>query len=367
MQENYLLVDLDKILNNIKLIKEKSINSKICAVLKADGYGLGALEIAKYINDQIDYIAVAQFKEAKYLRDNGIDKPILILGYLPLDKYKECSSLNIDVGIYDLDYARKINESITGSINCHILLDTGHTRLGFRDFEIEKIKKLKKLEHLNFIGAFSHFATADEKDLTYTKIQYQKFTYIIEKIKDDFDLKLVHISNTAASMEYNFKSDLLRLGIGIYGIYPSDYIREISKIKLCQVFEFKAQISFIKDVRKGTSISYGRTYIAPKDIKVATVSIGYADGFKRSFSNIGEVLVNGKIAKVVGRVCMDQIMIDVSGIDCKIGDYITLYPDIYKEANKIHTIAYELMTSISNRVPRIYKANNKIIGDRNES
>ena len=112
MQENYLLVDLDKILNNIKLIKEKSINSKICAVLKADGYGLGALEIAKYINDQIDYIAVAQFKEAKYLRDNGIDKPILILGYLPLDKYKECSSLNIDVGIYDLDYARKISHII---------------------------------------------------------------------------------------------------------------------------------------------------------------------------------------------------------------------------------------------------------------
>ncbi len=343
MQENYLLVDLDKIYNNIKLIKEKSIGSKTCAVLKANGYGLGALEIAKYIDDQIDYIAVAQFKEAKYLRENGIEKPILILGYLPS------------------------NESLDNQINCHIILDTGHTRLGFRDFELDKIKELKKLEKLNFIGAFSHFATADEKDISYTKLQYQKFNYIIDKIKDEFDLKLVHIANTAASMEYDFKSDLLRLGIGIYGIYPSDYIKEVSKIKLSQAFEFKAQISFVKDVEKGTSISYGRTFVAPKDMKVATVSVGYADGFKRSFSNIGEVLVNGKITKVIGRVCMDQIMIDVSDIDCKIGDYITLYPDIYKEAKKINTIAYELMTSISNRVPRIYKINNKIVGDKNES
>lgn len=367
MQENYLLVDLDKIYNNIKLIKEKSKDSKTCAVLKANGYGLGALEIAKYIDDQIDYIAVAQFKEAKNLRENGIEKPILILGYLPLDKYKECNKLNIDVGIYDLDYAKKINKSLDSQINCHIILDTGHTRLGFRDFEIDRIKELKKLENLNFIGAFSHFATADEKDISYTKIQYQKFNYIIDKIKDDFDLKLVHIANTAASMEYNFKSDLLRLGIGIYGIYPSDYIKEVSEIKLSQAFEFKAQISFVKNVEKGTSISYGRTFVAPKDMKVATVAVGYADGFKRSFSNIGEVLVNGKLTKVIGRVCMDQIMIDVSDIDCKIGDYITLYPDIYKEAKKINTIAYELMTSISNRVPRIYKINNKIVGDENES
>lgn len=367
MEENYLLVDLDKILNNIKSIKEKSQNSKFCAVLKADAYGLGSLEVANYIKNYIDYIAVAQFKEAKYLRDKGIKTPILILGYLPIDKYNECGKLDIDVVIYDLGYAKEINSKLNSKINCHIGLDTGHTRIGFRDFEIEKIKKLKELENLNFIGAFSHFATADEKDLTYTNEQYKKFTYIIDKIKDDFDLNLVHIANSAASMEYDFKSDLLRVGISLYGIYPSDYIKEISKIKLEQSFEFKAQISFVKNVKKGTSISYGRSFTASKDMKVATVAIGYADGFKRAFSNIGEVLVNGKLARVVGRVCMDQMMIDVSDIDCKIGDYITIYPDIYKEANKINTIPYELMTSISKRVPRIYKCNSKFIGENNES
>lgn len=364
MEENYLLVDLEKILNNIKSIKKRAQKSKFCAVLKADAYGLGSLEVANYIKNYIDYIAVAQFKEAKYLRENGIKTPILILGYLPLDKYKECSKLGIDVVIYDLDYAKKINESLNEKINCHIGLDTGHTRIGFRDFEIEKIKKLKDLENLKFIGAFSHFATADEKDLTYTKEQYKKFTYIIDQIKDDFDLNLVHIANSAASMEYDFKSDLLRVGISLYGIYPSDYIKEVSKIKLEQAFEFKAQISFVKNVEKGTSISYGRTFVAEKEMKVATVAVGYADGFKRSFSNIGEVLVNGKLARVVGRVCMDQMMIDVSDIDCEIGDYVTLYPDIYKEAKKINTIPYELMTSISKRVPRIYKS--KLLGENDE-
>ena len=364
MEENYLLVDLDKILNNIKSIKKRAQKSKFCAVLKADAYGLGSLEVANHIKNYIDYIAVAQFKEAKYLRENGIKTPILILGYLPLDKYKECSKLGIDVVIYDLDYAKKINESLNEKINCHIGLDTGHTRIGFRDFEIEKIKKLKDLENLNFIGAFSHFATADEKDLTYTKEQYKKFTYIIDQIKDNFDLNLVHIANSAASMEYYFKSDLLRVGISLYGIYPSDYIKEVSKIKLEQAFEFKAQISFVKNVEKGTSISYGRTFVAEKEMRVATVAVGYADGFKRSFSNIGEVLVNGKLAMVVGRVCMDQMMIDISDIDCEIGDYVTLYPDIYKEAKKINTIPYELMTSISKRVPRIYKS--KILGEYDE-
>lgn len=366
MEESYLLVDLDKVVKNINLIKKRNENSKFCAVLKANAYGLGSLEIAQYIKNHIDYIAVAKFKEAKYLRDNGIKTPILILGYLPIDKYRECENLNIDVVIYDLDYAKKINNCIKSSINCHLALDTGHTRIGFRDYEIKEIKELKKLDKLNFIGCFSHFSTADEKDTSYSEKQYKKFTYIINEIKDDFDFKLIHINNSASSLVYNFNSDLSRVGISLYGIYPSEYIKESSDINLYQTFDFKAQISFVKEVKKGTSISYGRTYIAKKDMKVATIVVGYADGFKRAFSNIGEVLVNGKLAKVVGRVCMDQTMIDVSGIDCRIGDYVKIYPDIYKEARKIDTIPYELMTSISNRVPRIYKSQFKLIGDNNE-
>lgn len=355
MSETYLEVYIENIKYNLKNIRKIDQSSMFCAVLKADAYGLGAVNIAKSIEDDIEYIAVARLSEAIDLRKNNIKKPILILGYVPVEDIEKCLEYDIDISIYSLDLARSINEKIDKKINCHLVLDTGHGRIGFRDFEIDKILKLKDLENINIISAFTHFATADEKDHSYTKLQKEKFNSIIEKVKDDFDFKFVHIANDAGAIEHSITKDMVRSGISLYGIYPSDYMKDNKKIDLKKAFELYTSISFVKYVEKGTYISYGRTFKADRKMKIATVPIGYADGYQRSFSNCGVMLVNGKKARVVGRVCMDQLMLDVTEIDCKIGDKVVVYPDIYEEAGKIDTIVYELMTSVNKRVPRVYK------------
>lgn len=354
MSETYLQIDIDDLKFNLKNIKNINKHALFCAVLKADAYGLGAVKIAQEIEDSIDYIAVARLSEAIDLRENGIKTPILILGYVPIDEINKCKEYNIDISVYNLDLARKINRKISGKINAHLVLDTGHGRIGFRDFEIDDILKLNDLKNINIIAAFSHFSTADEEDKTYTEYQLENFYSIINQVKDTFNFKFVHIANDAGAIGHRITKDMVRSGISLYGIYPSDYMRERKDIELKQCFKLISTISLVKYVKKGSFISYGRTFRAEKDMKIATVPIGYADGYSRKFSNCGEMLVNGKKAKVVGRVCMDQLMLDVDNIDCNIGDEVVVYPDIYEEANKIGTIVYELMTSVNKRVPRIY-------------
>lgn len=360
MWETYLEVNLSNIKYNLKTMRSLDKDAMFCAVLKADAYGLGAVKIAKEIESDIDYIAVARLVEAIELRKNNINTPILILGYVDISRINTCVELDIDIPIYGLDYAKKVNGAVNGKINCHLALDTGHGRIGFRDFEIEEILQLKEYENLNIISAFTHFATADEEDSEYTDLQKKKFDYIIDKVKDTFKFKFIHIANDAGAIHHNITKDMIRSGISMYGIYPSDYLKSENEIKLEQSFELVSSIALVKEVEKGTYISYGRTFQADKKMKVATIALGYADGYDRLFSNKGEMKINGKVAKVIGRVCMDQLMLDVTGIDCSIGDKVIVYPDIYKEANKISTIVYELMTSVNKRVPRVYKVNNQI-------
>ena len=233
-------------------------------------------------------------------------------------------------------------------------IDTGHSRIGFRDFEIEKIRMLKEFENLHIIGTFTHFSTADEQDRSFTDYQYQIYKNLLAKISEDFDIKISHVSNTAASLDYDYLEDMVRVGIGIYGVYPSDYMHKNSDIDLEICFKFESVVSFVKTIEKNTPISYGRTFVSEKEMRIATIPIGYADGYHRSFSNVGEVKINGKMCRVVGRVCMDQMMVDVTGVDVRIGDRVLLYPDIYKEAKKIDTISYELMTSLAMRLERVY-------------
>ena len=361
MFESYVEIDIDKIIANIQNIRSINPESMYCAVLKANGYGLGAYKIAEQIEEHVDYFAVARLNEAISLREAGIKKPILILGAVYYKDVQKCIDYDIDIPLIDLEYAKEINNYIDGKINAHILLDTGMGRIGFRDFEEDQIKELKNLENINVISAFTHFSTADEADISYTEMQNDKFVKIINDINDAFDLEFVHIANSAAAIKHNIKSDMMRVGISTYGIYPSDLLKEENDVELKQCFSFKSRVIFIKEVEAGTSISYGRTFISDKPMKIATISIGYADGYIRSFSNTGEVLINGNLCKVVGRVCMDQMMVDVTVVDVSVDDEVTIYPDIYKEAAKIETIAYELMTSINLRVPRIYKKSGKII------
>ena len=361
MNESYVEIDIDKIIENIQNIKRINPDSMYCAVLKANGYGLGAFKIAEQVEEYIDYIAVARLNEAISLRKAGIKKPILVLGAIYFKDVSKCIKYDIDIPIIDLEYAKKINDSIDEKVNVHLALDTGMGRIGFRDYEEDKIRELKNLENINVISAFTHFSTADEADTSYTEMQNDKFIKIINDINNAFNLEFVHIANSAAAIKHNINRDMIRVGISTYGIYPSDLLKEENNVELMQCFSFKSRVIFIKEVEAGTSISYGRTFIADKPMKIATLSIGYADGYIRAFSNIGEVLINGKLCKVVGRVCMDQMMVDVTGVDVNIDDEVIIYPDIYKEAAKIDTIPYELMTSINLRVPRIYKKSGKII------
>lgn len=361
MITNYVEVDIDKIINNIERIKKFNNNTPICAVVKGNAYGLGAVPISRHIEDRVSYFAVARFSEARALRVYGIKKPILILGYVNVDEAILCSRLDIDICIYDLEHSFKIDEALESNLNGHLAIDTGHTRIGFRPYETEEILKLKSLKNINIRGAFTHFSTADEEDKTFSKKQSKLFEETMDKIKDEFDIENIHIANSAASLGLKVKSDMIRLGISMYGIYPSNYLKKTSEIILDKSFKFKTNISLVKDVKEGTPVSYGRTYITPKDMKIATIPIGYADGYMRSFSNIGEVLINEKPARICGRICMDQMMVDVDNIDCSIEDEVEIYHDIYKEAEKIDTIPYELMTSINIRVPRVYKKDGVII------
>lgn len=359
--ETYLTINLDAIKENVIKIKELNKNSMFCAVVKANGYGLGSVEIAQYIENEVDYFAVAKVSEALILRKNGIEKPILILGYVSYKDVDLCIKYHIDIPIYDLEYAKKINLNIKNKIDVHIALDTGHSRLGFRDYEVDKIRELKNLKNINVISAFSHYASADEEDETFMNLQAQRYDKIINQIKNDFNFKFLHLSNSAGAIKQKTVKDMVRVGIAIYGIYPSNYLRENSNVDLSQCFSLKSKVSFVKKIKKGTPISYGSTFISPSEMKVATVAIGYADGFFRAFSNIGELSIKGKNCRILGRVCMDQLMVDVSTLDVNIDDEVIIYPDIYKEAEKISTITYELMTSVSMRVPRVYIKNNSVV------
>lgn len=361
MIETYVEVDIDKIIENIKTIQSIDKDSMFCAVIKANAYGLGAVKIARQIEDYVDYFAVGRLDEALSLRKSGIKKAILLLGYVNFEEVDKCVKHDIDIPIYDLEYAEKINNYLDEKVKVHIALDTGHGRIGFRECEIDKIRELKKLENLDIISAFSHLSTADEKDISFTKLQEERFYKIIGQIKNDFDFKFIHLGNSAGAIKHRITRDMMRIGISLYGIYPSEEVKNEKILRLNQCFRFITHVSYVKKVDAGTPISYGRTFISEKPMQIATIPIGYADGYMRGFSNKGLVLIKDKLCKVLGTVCMDQLMVDVTGLNVSIDDEVIIYPDIYSEAKKIDTIAYELMTSIDMRVARIYKKNGKII------
>lgn len=363
--ESYLRVNLDYIDKNINNLKALNPDKLFCAVVKANAYGMGLVTVAKSIEDIVDYFAVARLDEALALRKNHIKKPIMLLGYTPYDSVDKCIKYDIDIPVYDLSYAKKINDSIDKKLNVHIAVDTGHGRLGFRENEIDNILEIKKFNNLNVIGIFSHYSTADEDDPSFTKIQNEKFEKILSEVKTNFDFKYIHIANSAGAIKYASKCNLVRVGLSIYGIYPSLTLKDNNILYLYQSFKFISRISFVKEIDEGTPISYGRTFISDRKMKVATIPIGYADGFSRAFSNKGEVLINDKLCKILGRVCMDQLMVDVTNLEVSIDDEVLIYPDIYKEAKKIDTISYELMTSVGLRVPRVYIKNGKIINKDN--
>ena len=368
---NRLIVDLDAIRYNIDQLKKISKAPMFYAVVKADAYGLGAVEIMKAIDDRVDGYCVSSIEEGIELRHAGTKKEILNLGYTPLSLVKKASDFNISIAIYDLDYSKKIDEILAPlgtKIIGHIKLDTGHGRLGFRksDKSLGQIVEISKLKSIRLEGVFSHLATADEKEEGFTKEQEEIFDYMLDHLKDrGLVFAKKHLANDAGFIKHKISYDLVRSGICIYGLYPSELLKEEGEISLKEAFEWHSQVSFVKEVEKGASISYGRTFIADRKMRVATLAIGYADGYKRSNSNRGFVLIRGKTAPVIGRVTMDQTMVDVTEIDgVEIGDDVILIgksKDQSISADDLalweDTISYEIITSISKRVLRTYMRN----------
>ena len=364
----YAKINLDAIKNNVLNIKKHlSTDVLVMPVIKADAYGHGAVRVAKAINEYAWGFGVATIEEALELRCAGVTKPILILGTLSANHFKEAVCNNITVNVYTEDMAKSLSEtarSLGKKALCHVSLDTGMNRIGVacNDQGFETFKKIVSCSDINFQGVFSHFATADEECKEKALLQRQKFDDFCAKIKNaGIQIPIKHINNSAGICDFSDNPyTMVRPGIILYGFYPSDCV--LKDIKLTPAMEVKSHISYIKKVPAGEGVSYGHTYVTQSERIIATVPVGYADGYPRLLSNKGRVIVNGKYAPIVGRVCMDQFMIDITNIDgVNIEDTVTLIGkdgDAFIGADEIAdltgTISYEIVCGISKRVPRVY-------------
>ena len=342
---------------------------RLCCVVKADAYGHGAVEVAKMLQqEKADYFSVARFEEAVELRNNNIHTPILCMGYISECDIEEAINRYIGITVYSYEMAKIINQKagkLGKKASIHIKIDTGMSRLGFLtdDNSINDILKLKELINLNIDGIYTHFATADETDKKETYLQLERYKKVIDVLeKANIDIQFKHVSNTAAIIDLKeLGFNMVRLGIGLYGHYPSD---EVSKeVELKPAMKLKTIITNIKTVAPGTKVSYGYTYEFKEASTLATLAIGYADGFSRAVSKKDfKVLVNGQYGRIIGNVCMDQTMIDVSNIDnVKEGDIVTLFGqdgENYLPVNQLSklsgTITNETLSCIGRRVERVY-------------
>lgn len=371
-------IDLDNLAFNVQQIKSVIKKGEYMAVVKADAYGHGAAVLSPYLERLgINHFAVSNIEEAEELRRAGVVSDILILGYTDVDLAVELFEQNITQAVFSLEYAKALNSAakrLGVKINVHIKVDTGMGRIGFNckstegiDKSIDQILEVLSLKSLNVTGIFTHFAESDEEAeeaISWTKKQFELFNKTAAEIKLKTGKNLImHCCNTAATLFHQeMQLSLQRIGISMYGLNPNKELKLPIKIK--PVMSFKTIISQIKTVNMGESVSYGRTFIADKECVIATLPVGYADGYPRNLSNIGSCYVNGKKARIVGRICMDQMMIDITGITAKEGDTVELFGgNILAEevAEKYNTINYELVCSVSRRVPRIYIKNGKII------
>ena len=374
------VVSLDAIAHNFAEMKKNiAEGTKMIAVIKADGYGHGAEAIAR-LTDNYSYIwgyAVATAEEALQLRNAGVEKPILILGLVFEEYFREMVAGDIRLTVCEYETAKKLSREAARqdkTVHIHIGLDTGMSRIGFADTpeSVEEIKKIAALDHLEIEGMFTHFARADETDKTPAADQLNRYLAFAELLeKSGVHIPLKHCSNSAGIIRMKEANlDAVRAGITIYGIYPSGEV-ERDIVKLEPAMELKSHISYIKDLEPGASISYGGTYTADKKIRVATIPAGYADGYPRTLSNKGWVLIHGQKAPILGRVCMDQFMVNVSDIpDVKAGDEVTLIGKDGDEFISIETFgdmsgrfSYEFACDISKRVPRVYLKNGKEWGE----
>ena len=382
MKNNYRVcatVDLEKIKNNL-LQMENHIgkNKKIMAVVKADAYGHGAVPVARYL-ENLDFLwgfGVATIDEAVELRSAGIKKDILVFGCVFPEDYEDLITYDIIATIYTFETAKALNEIAqkkNHTLRAHIKVDTGMGRLGFAPTKenAHLVADIMKFSNLNIEGVFTHYARADEVDLGFTYGQHEKCLDFFDEIKKAIDnphgenkkdLTYFHCSNSAGVISYPSSAcNIVRVGISMYGHYPSKEVAK-DKVVLQPALRLTSHVSFVKEVPKGTPISYGGTFVTSKTTKVATIPVGYGDGYPRSLSNIGDVLIDGVRCKILGRVCMDQFMVDVSHLpDVKIMDLVVLVGKMGNEEIKVEELSdlsgrfnYEFLCCLGKRIPRKY-------------
>lgn len=370
-------INLDAICNNIDEVR-KNVNAdtKIMAVIKADGYGHGAVALATALKGKVDAYGIAIIEEGIELRRAGFEKPILILGFTPHQLYEELIKYDIIQTVFQYDMAKRLSDTAVSygkRAKIHIKVDTGMTRIGFKDTDesIQIIKEISKLPNIIIDGIFTHFANADEEDKTSARKQLDRFLIFTDKLeKEGIHIPVKHISNSASIIDLPESNlDMVRSGIITYGLYPSDNVNK-KKLMLQPALTLISNVVYVKNVEAGTGISYNSTYITEQDSLIATIPVGYGDGYPRQLSSKGRVLIHGKSAPIVGRVCMDQFMVDVTGIpDVKEGDKVTLIGQdgdesisIEEVANLVGSFNYELVCDIGKRVPRVYYKDGKKVG-----
>ena len=326
----YAVIHLDAIRKNVENVRKRvGDNVKIMAVVKANAYGHGAVRVAEEIKDMVYGFAVATLKEALELRHSGIKNMILVLGYISRDEYEDAIKEKITFAIFSKEMAEAVSkcaEKLGCTACCHIKVNTGMNRIGFpvNEKSVDEIIYINSLPNLLCEGIFMHFATADCKDKDFSHRQFERFMSIINELeKRDVTFKLRHCANSAAIVDMpEYALDMVREGIILYGLEPSDETDR--SYELYPAMEIKSHVIFVKELPAGEGISYGQTYVTDRPARIATVAIGYADGYPRSLSSKGYVLIHGKKAPIVGRICMDQMMVDVTDIpETAVDDIVT--------------------------------------------
>jgi len=360
-RDTHAIISLDAYRHNLRYFTEKAHPTKIMPVIKADGYGHGAVELARVAeSENVEYLVVAFLSEALELRKNNLKTPILVLNYFKPEYVQLLIENDLTATIFSTHQYNGLKIFLKDKpLKVHAIIDTGMSRVGFNHVDAaEKIQELLSDKKLKVEGLYTHFSSADEDDPSFTNLQIERF----KNVSNHFEqIPFKHIANSAGAMfcEENLL-DFVRIGIASYGLDPKNIDRGK---ELEPVLSWETTVSMVKCISKGTSVSYGRTFTAEKNMKVATIPVGYADGYNRLLSNQGEVLIKGKRCRILGRVCMDQFVVDVNHIDhIEPGERVILLGKMESDeisaeemAQKIQTINYEITCAISKRVVRKYK------------
>ena len=365
----YAEINLDAIVKNVdNLMALTKENTGALAVVKADGYGHGDVAVAKAVAQKVTGYAVATLDEAVNLRENGVKKPILVLGYVDPYEFDILVSHEITATVFDVETAQLLADAARvqkKQAHCHIKVDTGMRRIGLEPDEngIAIVKQITALKELSADGIFTHFAASDETDKTSAEHQFKLFTDFTGRLeKEGIHFTYRHCANSAAVIDMpQVDLDMVRLGIAMYGMYPSDEVKK-EKVELFPALDLKSHITMVKEIPAGEKVSYGGTFTTTRTTKLATVSVGYGDGYPRALSSKGYVLVRGQKAPIVGRVCMDQMMVDVTDIEnVTRADIVTLIGKdgdaeitVEEIAALAGTFNYEFVCDLGKRIPRSY-------------